>query len=63
MAVATALHSAVTRGIKTVIGCDFDFMLLYITQHQHSRVPLFLQRKNISDFEQVSILVEGVLHL
>lgn len=63
MAIATALHSAVARGIKTVTGYDLDFILLYITQHQHNHVPSFLQRKNISDFEQVFILVKGVWHL
>lgn len=30
MAVATALHSAVTGGIKAVIGCDWDFVLLFV---------------------------------
>lgn len=45
MAVATALHSAVTGGIKAVMGCDWGFVLLYPAQHQHSPVPEFLQRR------------------
>lgn len=63
MAIASPLHSAVIRGLKTVVGCDLDFILPYITHHQHNHVSSFLQRKHISDFEQVFILVEGLLHL
>lgn len=60
MAIASSLHSAVIRRLKTVIVCD---LLTYITQHQHNHVSLFLQKKHISGFEQVFMLVEWVLHL
>lgn len=63
MAIASPLHFVVIRGLKRVVGCDLDFILPYITQHQHNYVSSFLQRKHISNFEQVFIVVEWVLYL